>query len=147
MHMETLWGVCVILLGLVAWLGQLICAIAPNMGARLGLGDAESDVDPVFYIDERGEAIWDAMILWLFPLAGVLLLTQHPYWPQVAILGGGIYLYFAGRSLLTRRMMQKRGVSIGTPRNIKTGYLFLMLWAVAAVITIGMGMTALAGPT
>lgn len=142
--METLWAVCVILVGLVAWLGQLICAAAPKLGVRLGLGEAESDIDPVFYIDGRGEAMWDAMILWLFPLAGVLLLIQHPSWPIFAVLGGGVYLYFSGRGLIVRIMMQRSGIRIGSPGNIKVAYLFLILWAVAAVVTISMGIMALA---
>lgn len=62
--METIWGGVLVLLCLIGWIGQLIYAISPRLGAKLGLGEAESDVDEVFYIDARGEAICDSLVIW-----------------------------------------------------------------------------------
>ena len=47
----------------------------------------------------RGEAIWDSVTLWTLPLAGVLLLLNNPLWVYFGLVGGGMYLYFAGRGL------------------------------------------------
>lgn len=126
--MEIIWGGLLTLLCFIAWAGQLIFAISPEFAARLGLGESEGDVDAVFYIDVRGEAIWDSMIIWILPFSGILLMLQHPYWPYFALVGGGSYLYFAGRNLTTRLIMQRRGIRIGTSLNITTGYLFITLW-------------------
>lgn len=76
------------------------------MAARLGLLEPESDVDPTFYADVRGEAIWDTMILWTLPVSGVLLILNISLWACFGLVGGGMYLYFAGRGILTRLAMQ-----------------------------------------
>lgn len=120
-----------------------ICHI-PRLGTKLGVGEAELDVDPVFYIDARGEAIWDSMIIWTMPVAGILMMLNNPLWIYFGLVGGGSYLYFAGRNLTTRSMMQRRGIQIGTAKNIKIGYLFITLWGLAAMITIAMAVIALA---
>jgi len=140
---EIFWGGFLTILTLLAWMGQLIYAISPALAVSLGLGEAESDVDTAFYIDARGEAIWDSLIIWTLPVAGILLMLQHPYWPYFALVGGGSYLYFAGRNLTTRYMMQRHGIRIGTSTNIKMGYLFITLWGLAALITIVLAVSAL----
>ena len=134
--MELIWGVILFFLTLIAWLGQLIYAISPRLGAKLGVGEAESEVDPVFFVDARGEAIWDSMIIWTLPVAGLLLIFNNPIWIYFGLVGGGSYLYFTGRNLTTRFLMQNRGISIGTPSNIRIGYLFIILWGLASLITI-----------
>ena len=139
--MELTWGVILFVLTLIAWVGQLIYAISPKLGAKLGMGEAESEVDPVFYIDARGEAIWDSMILWTLPFAGVLLVFNNPLWIYFSLVGGGSYLYFAGRNLTTRFLMQRHGVCIGTSTNIKTAYIFVALWGIVALITIILALT------
>ncbi len=140
---EIFWGGFLTVLTLLAWVGQLIYAISPGLAVRLGLGEAESDVDDVFYIDARGEAIWDSLIIWVLPVAGILMMLQHPHWPYFALVGGGSYVYFAGRNLTTRCMMQRRGIRIGTPNNIKMGDLFIVLWGLAALTTIVLAVSAL----
>jgi len=134
--MEIIGGGVLTLLCLIAWLGQLIYAISPRLGAKLGIGEAESDVDGVFYIDARGEAIWDSIILWVLPVAGILIIFKNPLWVYFGLIGGGGYLYFAGRNITTRIFMQHHGIQIGTLYNIVIAYLFLTLWGVAALITI-----------
>lgn len=141
--LELIWGGFITLLGLIAWIGQLIYALSPAMGNKFGFGEAEADVDAVFYIDARGEAIWDSMIIWTLPLAGILLILQHPYWPYVALVSGGSYLYFSGRNLVTRLMMQRRDIRIGSLNNIRIANLFIPLWGLAAVITIILAVMAL----
>ena len=136
--MDAIWAVILIVLSLLAWGGQVIYAISPRLGARLGVGEEKSDVHPVFFIDARGEAIWDAMILWTLFLAGVLLLINHPLWPYFGLVGGICYLYFAGRNLVTRKMLQKHNVSIGTSRNINIANVFIIIWGVVGLITIFM---------
>lgn len=138
--MDVIWGVFLTVLTMIAWAGQVIYATSPRLGLKLNVGEAESEVDPVFFIDAHGEAIWDSMILWTLPVAGILLIFNNPLWVYFGLIGGGSYLYFAGRNLTTRYMMQSKGIRIGTLQNIKMGYSFITLWGLTAMITIVMAV-------
>ena len=142
--MNMIWGAMLIAFTLIlCWLGQVINASSPTLAVRLGLDAPESDVDPTFFVDGRGEAIWDALILWTLPTAGILLILNSPYWAYFGLVGGGIYLYFAGRGIVVRLLMQRRGIRIGKPGTLKAAYAFLSLWGLMAVVTIAMAFAAL----
>ena len=108
--------------------------------------EPESDVDPTFFVDGRGEAIWDALILWTLPVAGILLILNSPLWAYFGLVGGGMYLYFAGRMIVVRLAMQRRGISIGKPETVKLYNVVLILWGLIAVVTIIMAVAALPLP-
>ena len=142
--MNLIWGtILIVFTGILCWLGQVINASSPTLAARLGLAGPESDVDPVYYVDGRGEAVWDALILWTLPVAGFLLILNSPWWVFFGLIGGGMYLYFAGRLLLVRRAMVKRDIQIGKPGTVKLYNAVLILWGVIAITTIVMAVAAL----
>ena len=141
--MNILWGIILTILSSIGYFGQVITAFWPDTAARLGLTEPESDVDPVFFADVRGEAIWDTAILWTLPIAGILLILNNPLWPYFGLVGGGMYLYFAGRGIVTRRVMQRSNIQIGQPETLKAAYTFLTLWGFAAIITIILAIAAL----
>ena len=62
----------------------------------------EYDVDPAFYADARGEAKWDSLTLWTLPVAGILIMFNSSLWVYFGLVGGSMYLYFAGRAIFTR---------------------------------------------
>ena len=134
--MELVLGLTVLVLGAIAWLGQAIAWLAPETAARLSLMEAESDVEAVYWADIRGEAMWDALTLWTLPLAGLLLVLDQWWWAVFGLVGGGTYLYFAGRGIATRLVMQRRGLRIGAPQSVRVGLAFLAVWGVAALVTI-----------
>ena len=136
--LNIILGTVLFIISSIAYIGQAITAFWPQTAARLGLAEAETDVDPTFYADVRGEAIWDTAILWTLPVTGVLLVLNNPTWVYFGLVGGGMYLYFAGRGIVVRRVMQRRGIRIGKPQNLKVVNIFLALWGVTAVITIVM---------
>ena len=139
--MHIFWGVILIIFTLVVcWLGQTISALSPKFAVKLGLAERESEVDSTFYADVRGEAIWDTIILWTLPVAGILLILNNALWAYFGLVGGGSYLYFAGRGIVTRMVMQRRGIRIGAPGTLKLFYVFLLLWSLIAVVTIIMAM-------
>lgn len=72
----------------------------------------------------------------------LLLVLNNPVWVYFGLVGGGMYLYFAGRGTLVRRLMQQHGIRIGTPETLRVGYIFLTLWGIAAVIAIVMVIAA-----
>ncbi len=128
------------------FVGQVLTVFSPTVSASLGLSEPESDVDPTFFVDVRAEAIWDTIILWTLPLAGILLILNNPWWAYFGLAGGGMYLYFAGRGIAVRLAMQSRGISIGKPENLKLAYVALTLWGLIAVATIVMAVAALPLP-
>jgi len=142
--MNIIWGVVLIVFTLIlCWLAQLINAFSPALAIKLGVAEPEDDVDPIFFLDGRGEAIWDALILWTLPVAGLLLLFDNSAWAYFGLVGGGMYLYFAGRGLLVRQMMGRKGIRIGKPETVKLYNAVLILWGLIGVVTLFMAVDAL----
>ena len=142
--MNLIWGAVLIVFTLIlCWLGQTISALWPAKAEQVGLTEPEADVDPTFYVDVRAEAYWDMAVLWTLPLAGVLLILNSPWWPYFGLVGGGMYLYFAGRGIIVRLLMQRRGIPIGKPETLKLFYAVLALWGLIAVVTIFLAVAAL----
>ncbi len=134
--MIVAFAVLVLLLSLLAWMGQLMSALAPGIAAKLGLTEPEEEVDPVFFADVRAECIWDSLSLWTLPLAAALLILGEPNWPLFGLVGGGMYVYFAGRCLAQRAAMQRRGIRIGKPPSVKAAYVLMTLWGAAGLVSI-----------
>jgi len=134
--MDIIWGILLIVFGFIAWGGQVLSALTPKYAQRIGLMEPEEDVDPTFYTDARGEAKWDSLTLWTLPFAGILIILDSHLWIYFGMIGGSIYLYFAGRAILTRLELKKRGVRIGKPELLKTYYIFASLWGLIGLATI-----------
>ena len=145
--MEQGWGIVLVIFTLVmGWLMQVIVTIAPSFASKYGLIEAESEVDPTFLVDAKGEALWDSLSLWTLPVAGILLLLDNAYWAYFGLVGGGMYVYFAGRGVVVRRMMQSRGIKLGNPDTLKLFYDFLILWGLVGIVTIILAVDALPEP-
>jgi hypothetical protein len=134
--MNIIWGVILFFISASGYFGQVISAFWPDKAVTLGLTEPEADVDPTFYADVRGEAFWDTAILWTLPVAGVLLMLNNPVWVYFGLVGGGMYLYFAGRGIVVRRLMQRQGIRIGQSNTLKLANVFLARWCLVATITI-----------
>jgi len=138
------WGIVVVALSLLCWGGQTIAWLAPETAARWNLMEAEDDVEATYWADIRGEAPWDALTLWTLVVAGVLLILDRSTWAYFGLAGGGMYVYFAGRGILTRVAMQRRGLRIGAPKNVQLGLTMLAVWGLMGLITIVAAVAALA---
>jgi len=141
--MNLIWGVILISVTLKCWIGQIIIAFSPKVAAKIRITEPESDVDPTFFADMRGEAIWDAISLWTLPFAGILLIINNALWTYFGLFGGGMYLYFVGRGIASRLTMQRHGIHIGRPKNLKVTYMFLTFWGLIALVTIIMAVATL----
>ena len=142
--MEVGWGIVIVALGLLAWLGQTVSWLAPGVAMRLSLMEAEADVEPTYWADIRGEVVWDTLTLGMLPLAGSLLILGEPVWAIFGLMGGGAFVYFAGRGVFTRRAMQRRGFRIGAPQNVRLGFVLLGIWGIVALATIVAAAASLA---
>jgi hypothetical protein len=143
--MNVAWGVIVTLLSLLCWAGQAISWVAPSRAVNLSLMEAEDAVEPTFFADVRGEAAWDSLTLWTMVVAGVLLVVDQPAWAYFGLVGGGMYVYFAGRGIFTRLTMQRRHLRVGTAQNVRVVLTFLALWGVMGAITIVGAVNELSG--
>lgn len=141
--MGVVWGLVIAALALVCWGGQALALFAPAAAERFGLADVEAEVDPVYYADGRGEALWDTLTLWTLLVAGVLLVFDAAAWPYFGLIGGAMYVYFAGRGVFARRAMQRMGQRIGSAATVKTAYVALTVWGVAGFITMIAAIVAL----
>lgn len=141
--MNMFWGIFLLIISSIAYFGQVVAAFWPETAVKLSLTEPKSEVDPTFYADVRGEAYWDVVILWPLPLAGILLLLNNPNWSILGLIGGGIYLYFAGRGIITRRIMQRQDIKIGSSETLKVNYAFLVVIGLAALVTIVMAISKL----
>lgn len=135
--MELMWGITIAVLGLLAWGGQGLTWFVPGTAARLSLAEREDTVEEVYWADIRGEALWDLGTLWTLPAAGLMLIAGHAEWAYLGLIGGSMYVYFAGRGILTRLELGRRGFRIGDSGNVRLGLAMLSVWAVAGLITIG----------
>ena len=141
--MQILGGILVATLSLLCWAGQTIVYFAPATAAKLGLSETEADVEPTFWADVRGEALWDFVTLWTLVVAGVLLVIDHAGWPYFGLAGGSMYVYFAGRGICTRIAMRQRGLRIGDPQGLGLAFAFLTIWGITGLATIVAAVTTL----
>ena len=133
--MTTALAITVLLLSLLAWGGQLITAVAPRLAERLALTEPEAEVDPVFHRDVRAECVWDALSLWTLVVAAALRLAAHPAWTLFGLVGGGMYVYFAGRGVAQRLSLRRAGIRIGRPSSVASAWVFLTLWGLSGAAT------------
>jgi hypothetical protein len=144
--LRLLWGSTLFVLGLLCWIGQSISWLSPELASRLGLTEVEEDVEPVYWVDIRAEAPWDALTTWTLPVAGLLLTLDVGAWSYFGLVGGGIYVYFGGRGIFQRLAMTRRGLSVGSEQSVRLAYLFLGAWSLAGLLTIALAVSDLRVP-
>jgi hypothetical protein len=144
--MITAIGILILVLGLIAWLGQSLALLVPSVAVRLGVLEREAEVDPTLYIMEaKTEAAVDILLTWTLPAAALLMLLEHPLWPYLGIFGSGVFLYFSGLITLSRVFLKRAGIRVGTRASERAAYLFGGLWALAALTMIGLAAGQLSG--
>ena len=141
--MDIIWGILIIVFGLIGWGGQVLSALIPRFAEKLGLIEPKADVDPAFYADACGEARWDSITLWTLPFAGILIILNSPLWIYFGMVGGSMYLYFAGRAMFTRLELKQHGVRIGKPELLKIYFIFVTLWGLMGLATVIKAVKAL----
>lgn len=141
--MNVLWGAIVVILSLLAWGGQFVSWVAPKAAARLSLMEPEDSVEPSYWADIRAEAPFDFITLWTMVVAGVLLVLDVKAWAYFGLVGGGMYVYFAGRGVFTRIALQRHGFKVGSIQNLRIGYAMLVVWGLMGLITIAAAVIAL----
>ncbi len=112
----------------VLYLGQVVSVVDLGLAQRLGLQENPERVDPLFTRLEVWTARWDLVWLWTLPVAGVLMIGDHGWWPFVALIGGSAGVDTGGRELAKWLGLRGHGVGIGGPsdRRIFVGGLLVI---------------------
>ena len=119
--------------------GQVVSVTNLGLAQRLGLQERPEHTDPLFTSLETWTARWDLVTLWVLPVAGVLMLIDHSWWPYVAMIGGGLAADTGGREIVKYLGLRKHGVRMGTPTERR------LLFSVMGLLSLVGVVAALAG--
>jgi len=140
--MITAVGIVILIVGLIAWVGQSLSYLAPATAEKFGVLEPREKIDPVLYIIEaKAEGLTDMLLAWTLPLAAFLMLLGHPVWPYLGLIGGGVFLYVAGLITLSRFFLRRKGKKIGPLSSVRAAYLFGGIWAASAIVMIILSAT------
>ena len=122
---------------MICWIGQTLAVIALPTAIKLGVFEPEDEVDQSMYLFERySQGIMDMLLTWMLPLSGLLMVLGNNYWPVLALVGGGVYLYFPGVFMITRFVLKRHGKLIGRPSSVLTANVFGWIWTLSALTMI-----------
>jgi hypothetical protein len=140
----TIIGILVIIGGLICWVGQSLAVFALPTAVRFGLFEPEGQIDSSICLFERfSQGIMDVLLAWILPLAGLLMILENQYWPILALVGGGVYLYLPGVFMITRIIWKRNGRKVGKPSSVRAAYIFGTIWIMLAVIMITLAIVEL----
>jgi hypothetical protein len=90
--LQYIVGIAWVTLGTLLYAGQLISVVSFPLAQRLGLQENPDAADPLSSRLELMTARWDIVLLWSPPIAGLLLLLDHAWWPTAYLIAGGVYI-------------------------------------------------------
>lgn len=134
---STALTILVIILGIICWAGQTLVVIAPRMAEKLGAIEPEDEIDRSMYLYERfSQGIPDALLTWMLPASALMMLLENELWPIFALVGGGVYLYFPGVFSITRIVLRRDGLRVGSSASRVSAFVFAALWTLSAIYMI-----------
>ncbi len=135
--MITLFGILVIVVGLIVFVGQGLCFFTPELATKLGVNSPADEMDHTLYIIEtKANGLSDILLTWMLPLAGFMLIFDNPNWVYPALVGGGIYIYFAFLTIFSRLFLKAHGKRVGSASDQKVAYIFSAIWIFCATTMI-----------
>ena len=142
--MSIVVGVVTLIVGLIAWLGQSLAFLAPSTAVSLGVLEPEEEVDSTLYVVEaRAMGLSDMLLGWTLPVSALLMLVGHPFWPYLALIGSGVFIYFSAVIILSRVYLKRRGKKVGRPASERAAYVFGAIWIVCSLAMIGLAAAEL----
>jgi hypothetical protein len=123
--------------GTLLYAGQFISVVDFPLAQRLGLQENPEAADPLASWLELMTARWDIVLLWIPPVAGLLLLLDHAWWPPAYLIAGGVYMDTGGREWAKIQGLATQGVPIGSAKEtlvMKVTYGFFIVTGIAGVV-------------
>ena len=142
--MSVVIGLVVCLVVTLLYIGQLISTVNFALAQRLGLQEKATRADPLFSRLEANAARWDLLSLWPVPLFGLLILFDHPWWPYLGLIAGGLLVDTGGREAAKFLGLQAQGVRVGAAGERRLSLAVYAILVAAGLILIGVGLAELA---
>lgn len=142
--MIIFFGVLVIIVGLIAWVGQTLSFFAPEAATKIGALESKDEIDETLYVFEsKAMGLVDIFTTWIFPASGLLLLLNNSLWPYFGLVGAGVYLYFSGVIILSRIYLKRMGKKVGSAISVVTVYVYGAVCILTSLIMIAMSVSKL----
>jgi hypothetical protein len=135
------WGL--LILGGALYVAQIISSMNFQLAQRLGIQENPQHTDAIVQRSERYTAYWDLVTLGWLPLAGVLMIINHEWWPIMSLIGGAIYLDTSGREAAKNISFRHEGIKVGTNKQQKLFFASYILMAIIAIALISYSINAL----
>ena len=127
-------GILIFIVGFgLHFIGQLISLVNRDFAVRIGIW--EKDMIPEFEVYERGIAVADVMIGWIYGIAAVWLILNAPWAYKLAWIPGVIMVYhslsfwfWVGNQNKAGYPINSKGLRIGwSLTNLVTGILTILV--------------------
>lgn len=141
--MQIFLGWSLLILGGSLYLAQVISSINFQLAQRLGIQEKPEATDPGLQRSERYTAYWDLVSLGWLPLAGILMIINHSWWPVISLIGGSIYLDTSGREAAKNISLRHEGVKIGTDKQKQWFFISYVVMAIIGITVIIYSVNAL----
>lgn len=141
--MQVIIGWGLLIAGGALYIAQVISSVNFELAQRLGIQENPEDTDPILQRSERYTAYWDLVTLGWLPLAGILMIIDHEWWPIVSLIGGAIYLDTSGREAAKNISFRHEGIKTGTDKQQRVFFASYIVMAVIAIILITYSVSAL----
>jgi len=141
--MQVIIGWILIIFGGGLYIAQIISTINFPLAQRLGIQEKAETSDSLLQRSERYTAYWDLITLMWLPLAGVLMIIDHQWWPIMSLIGGAIYFDTAGREAVKNLSFQHEGIKVGTENERRVFFASYIVMAVIAIVVIVYSLVSL----
>lgn len=131
--MQLITGWVLLAIGGALYLAQVISSVNFQLAQRLGIQEDPEITNLLIQRSERYTAYWDLATLGCLPVAGILMIINHDWWPIMSLIGGAIYLDASGREAAKNISFRHEGMLTGTDKQQK---IFFSSYIVMAVIGI-----------
>lgn len=139
--MQSILGWTLLIFPGALFLVQLISSINFPLAQKLGLQESADNADPLLLRAERYVAYWDLLSLIWLPVAGLLILLNHPYWPHLSLIGGAIYIDAAGREAAKNLSFRHQGIKAGTRQQQKLFFSTYVIMIILGITTVAYAFT------
>ena len=129
-------GWVLLLFGGTLYVAQMISSFNFSLAQRLGIQEKAENADPLLQRSERYTAYWDLLTLVWLPIAGILMIINHAWWPIMSLLAGAIYLDTSGRESAKNLSFRHEGVRVGADKEQRVFFAFYIVMAVIAIVVI-----------
>ena len=125
-----------LIFGGTLYLAQVISSANYPLAQRLGTQEKAENSDTLLQRSERYTAYWDLLMLLWLPIAGILMIANHAWWPIVSLIASAIYLDTSGREAAKNLSFRHEGVKVGTDNEQRVFFASYIVMALTAIIVI-----------